>query len=289
MVHNTLAANILFTLVASLLLTPAASAVTPGSDTLKQWDSYQLRVQADVQNAAQRSDHFLWIDQSPDRKAAVQSGNVLIAPLRNKGYVVVQSGLIHHWIGAVFLPKTTAAEFIHAVQDYSNYANTYKPAVTRSKLLTQDGDQFTYTLTVVSKTLSFKTGLRGEFQSRFVSESSAAGYSISQSTKLRELDDPDGPHEHDLSPNQDHGYVQRILTVVRYREEKDGLFAEVESVTLSRDIPAPVRWIANPIVERVSREVMTATLDTLKEKLQPWSASIVPMPEKRTGLQRSFR
>ncbi len=256
--------------VLSLPLTSLGDAVR--SSTQKQWESYTVRVQDNLHSAARAPDHFLWIDQSPERRAAVQAGNILVAPMHNKGYVAVQSGLIHDWVGAVFLPGITGFQLAHLIQDYGNYSNIYSPAVTQSRLLTRSGDEFTYALTIVSKVWNIKAGLRGEFSSVFVSKSGGIGYGISHSVKLRELEHPDEPDQQDIAPEQDHGYLQRTLTLLRYREEKEGTFVEMESVTLSRDIPSAVRWVANPIIERISRDATAAILDKLRAKLQPLSA-----------------
>ncbi len=278
-----------FVLLAFICAPVITMASTVGSTALKQWEAYRGHVQSELQRAVQTPDHFLWVDGSRERQAAVQGGSILIAPAQNRGTIAVKSGLIHHWVGAVFLPGTTAAQLVQSMQDYGNYSDIYSPAVTKSRILTRSGDEFTYSLTIISKAWKIKTGLRGEFRSRFVSAGDGIGYSTSQSTKLRELEDPDGPHEQAIEPEQDHGYVQRTFTVVRYREENDGIFVEVESLTLSRDIPFPVRWIAGPIVERISREAMAATLDKLSAKLQPLSANTRTVTKEKTNLTRSFR
>ncbi len=284
-----LARTHLFVLLATLCVPMTAVAGTANSTAVKQWESYCGHIQDELQRAVQTPDHFLWIDQSPERESAVQAGSILVAPLHNRGTIAVQSGIIHHWVGAVFLRGTTAAQLLQSVQDYGNYSNIYSPAVTKSRVLTRSGDEFTYALTIVSKAWNIRTGLRGEFRSRFVSVGNGIGYSTTQSTKLRELEDPDGPHEQDIAPEQDHGYVQRIFTVVRFREEKAGIFAEVESLTLSRDIPSAVRWIAGPIIERISREAMAATLEKLSAQLQPLSAGNRTVIKERDRFTRSFR
>jgi hypothetical protein len=42
---------------------------------------------------------------------------------------------------------------------------------------------------------------------------------------------------------------------------------DLESLTLSRDVPALVRPIASPIVSRIARESMVSTLDALRRYL----------------------
>jgi hypothetical protein len=56
--------------------------------------------------------------------------------------VKVPDGLIHDWIGAVFIPGTTVDKTIALVQDYSNHRNVFQPEVIDSKILTRSGDDF---------------------------------------------------------------------------------------------------------------------------------------------------
>ena len=43
---------------------------------------------------------------------------------------------------------------------------------------------------------------------------------------------------------------------------------EVEAIALSRDIPIALRWVANPIVRRVSRNSMLVSLQQMKEAVR---------------------
>jgi hypothetical protein len=54
----------------------------------------------------------------------------------------------------------------------------------------------------------------------------------------------------------------------RYEQRGDGVLVEVESVSLSRDVPAIVRRVAMPIIDRVARESMYRTLDALRSYMR---------------------
>lgn len=53
----------------------------------------------------------------------------------------VPGGLIHDWIGVVFIPNVSLEHTLLTAQDYDDYHNIYKPGVRRSKLLEKDGDK----------------------------------------------------------------------------------------------------------------------------------------------------
>ena len=39
-----------------------------------------------------------------------------------------------------------------------------------------------------------------------------------------------------------------------------GVYVEMETMALSRDIPAALRWMVDPIVQRVAKSAMTTSL-----------------------------
>ena len=92
-----------------------------------------------------RSGRFLWVDGSPARRDQVKKGKVLAEPSAGKGDIPVAGGLIHDWVGAVFIPGVGMEKTLALVEDYSNHKNIYRPEVVDSKLLHhQDGDYRIY-------------------------------------------------------------------------------------------------------------------------------------------------
>jgi hypothetical protein len=65
----------------------------------------------------------------------------------------------------------------------------------------------------------------------------------------------------------DRGFLWRLNSYWRYEQLNGGVRIDLESITLSRDVPALVRPIASPIVSRISRESMVRTLDALRQYL----------------------
>ncbi len=52
---------------------------------------------------------------------------------------------------------------------------------------------------------------------------------------------------------------------MRFEERDGGVYVEVEAIALSRDIPAAVRWMVDPIVKRVSRSSVATSLKQTQE------------------------
>ena len=86
------------------------------------------------------------------------------------------------------------------------------------------------------------------------------GYSISQSTRIAEIDSPGTGKERALSSDEEHGFLWRLNTYWSYEERDGGLYMQVESVSLTRSIPIGLGWAVRPFVESVPRESLEFTL-----------------------------
>jgi hypothetical protein len=52
----------------------------------------------------------------------------------------------------------------------------------------------------------------------------------------------------------------RLFGITRYVERDGGVHIELEAIGLSRDIPASLRWLVEPVVRRVSRGSLLTSL-----------------------------
>ena len=77
--------------------------------------------------------------------ARLRQGSVLIEGVTTTDggkEISIPDGLVHHWIGLVFVPGATVDSAVALLQDYDRHAEIYKPAVARSRLLARNGDTF---------------------------------------------------------------------------------------------------------------------------------------------------
>src|SRR5262249_43743736 len=84
--------------------------------------------------------------------------------------------------------------------------------------------------------------------------------SRSVATRIAEVDRAGTSAERELGPGDDHGYLWRMNSYWRYEQMDGGVMVEMESLTLSRDIPSALRFLAGPIVDRIARESIERTL-----------------------------
>ncbi len=243
-------------------------AATVTAETLTAWNEHVQQLRSGLDRETCSPEAFLKINKQEKiiAKASDKLNPAIQAP--HGGVVPVPSGLLHHWTGMVFIPGVRTSDLLAALQGYDSYASIFRPAVIDSKLLNHTNDEFKYRLKFAQKGFGVKLGLLGVFRSQYYPLSPQAGFSITEATELNELENPATSKERVIPFGSSHGYVEKMFTVVRYREVDTGIYVQVETLTLSRDIPGAVRWLVAPIIQRFSRQTMAGTLKSLKDHIR---------------------
>ena len=194
---------------------------------------------------------------------------LFIEPLvtRDRGKEIdVPGGIIHHWVGVVFVPGATLDQAVALLQDYDRHADVYKPTVARSKLLARSGDTFTVYLRFVMKKV-ITVVVNSEHEARFTRDGPDRTRSRIVSTRIAEVEEPGTPAEHENPVGRDGGYLWRLDTYWRFLQRDNGVYLECESITLTRSIPAGFGWLVRPFVTSIPRESLTFTLETTRARL----------------------
>ncbi len=233
-------------------------------DTVVYWNAYLNATRP--QMASQTP--FLWVDQKPERLQRVRDGEILVWSVGKENPKPVASGLIHDWVGAAFLPNASIKDVLSAARDYSNYKEYYKPTVIDSKSLGSYGPCEKYSMRVVNKEVVAQTALDMEYETCYFKIDDRRWYSTTQTTRVQEIRHLGRPDEQELPPDHGSGYVWRLYSVAKFEQRDGGTYVEVEAIALSRDIPIALRWVANPIVRRVSRNSMLVSLQQMKEAVR---------------------
>ena len=61
-----------------------------------------------------------------------------------------------------------------------------------------------------------------------------------------------------------HGYVWRLDNYWRIEQKDHGVYVQVESVALSRSIPATFAWLINPLVRNIPRAILSNLLNATR-------------------------
>ncbi len=245
-------------------LSPAAE-LKP--ETLKAFDRY-VRAAEEKIDARLHGRDFLWTDDSAVRLRAVRAGQVVTEPVVNKGDVEVPDGLVHDWIGAVFVPGATLERTLAVVQDYDHDKVTHRPEVIDSKLLGRDGNRFRIYLRLMKKKV-LTVVLNTEHDVRYAPVEGKRCSSRSYSTRIAEVASPGKSSEHELPVGDDHGFLWRLYSYWRFEERDGGVYIECQAISLTRDVPTGLGWVIEPIIRQLPAESLANTLRSTRNAIAP--------------------
>jgi hypothetical protein len=177
--------------------------------------------------------------------------------------IQVPGGLIHHWIGTVFIPGATLAQTLALEEDYDHHQDFFRPDVTRSKVLRHEGSDFVVQLRFYKKKI-ITTVLDTEHHVHYRAVDSTKEWSRSYTTRIQEVVDPGESGERLEQEGHDRGFLWRMNTYWRFEEKDGGTYVESQSVSLTRDIPTGLGWLVGPMVNSIPRESLTFTLATTR-------------------------
>ena len=220
-----------------ILVILAAPAVSNASElkqeTLSAWEDYLRTANLRMHQASARAICFLSIEEQSDRIQRVRQGEILISPVGEAGPRKVHDGLIHDWMGAIFVPRVGINDIFAVVQDFNRYKDFYKPTVIESKLLRQTGEEYEFSILGLRRVLFEKIVLEGQFESHCSELDRRRRYCISYSTRIQEIKDYGQPDEYKLPPNEGHGYIWRVYALTKFEERDGGVYIEVEAIALT--------------------------------------------------------
>lgn len=214
---------------------------------------------------------FLFIDELPETRRMeayreLREGQILVHQVNAKEEglpIEVQHGLIHDWIGVLFIPNASLAQTLAVVQDYDNHQKIYKPEVRCSKLLKRNGDNFKVFLQLYKKSL-VTVVINADFDINYERFGTNRAVSYSYSTRLAEVQNVGEADEHELPVDDAHGYLWRLYSYWRFEERNSGVYAQLESIGLSRAVPAIIGWLVNPLLRSIPRGTLSSLLSATR-------------------------
>jgi hypothetical protein len=227
--------------------------------TLQAWEAYVQTANLAMERRAAGRSPFLWVDESPDLLRRVRSGELVVS---NRDHSDVPSGLIHHSVGAMFVPGVTLDEVNAVFNDYDHYPDFYRPRVVKVKVLKQTDEYQKITMLVVQRALGVTGAVEADDEIHIVKLDARRVFSLSNATRVQEIVDYGQPEERLPLENQGPGYVWRTASITRLEQRDGGVYIEMEMISLSRGIPIGFGWLIKPLIEHMPRTLM---LETLKD------------------------
>jgi hypothetical protein len=256
------------------LLAAPASATDLQPKTVEACNSYVAAAEAQLDEQLSGGQPYLWVESLPPaRRAAAEAqlraGQVVIQRLDATGKsdaqkpIAVPDGMIHHWIGTVFIPGATLAQTLSLEEDYDHQQEYFHPDVMRSRILRHDGNDFTIELRLYKKKV-ITTVLDTEHRVHYTLVDATHAWSRSRAIRIREVDHAGEPDERLEPEGHDRGLLWRMNTYWRFEQKDGGTYVECQSISLTRDIPTGLGWLIGPYVNSVPRESLNFTLGTTR-------------------------
>ena len=267
----------LLTFTAGLSASDAAgaAAVSLKPATVAAFDEYVKLTDARNNEELRRGTNLLWIDGLPESERAqayeeLRRGEVRMQKMEtreNREKIPCPGGMIHHWVGVVFIPGAKVQQVLRVEQDYDHHAQYYAPDVERSKIEEHDGDHFLVFLRFRRHKV-ITVVLNTQHDVRYFRDSETREHSRSSAVRIAEVENPGKSDEREKSPGEEGGFLWRMETWWRMEERDGGVYVQSEVVSLTRDIPTGLGWLIGPFVTSIPKETLTFTLDATRKAVR---------------------
>ncbi len=251
--------------VAALFLLSTATAAKLKDQTRSEFEEYVASAEASMDRAIKGEQPYLWVDSLPGERARLRDGNILIDRVGTEKSIKIKDGLIHDWIGAVFIPATLD-EVMKMLKDYDHHDEIY-PEVIDSKLLEMNGNQLRGFLRLKKKQI-ITVILNTEHEVTYYQVDKDRWHSRSYTTRISEVANAGKPSEYELPDGEGQGFMWELYAYWRFEKVEGGVFAECRTISLSRKIPFGLGFLISPFVDGLPREslfgVLTATRNAVK-------------------------
>lgn len=242
--------------------------------TVKAFDRYVAVAEARMKREESHPDDFLYIESLPKSQydsimSTLKKGGIYVQQIHTRdaqgNRIDIPGGMIHHWVGDVFIPGESVPSALKILQDYANFKNIYKPEVIRSRLISRkDNDDYDVYLRLQKKSI-ITVALDTWYAIHFTPYGKNRGLSRSVSTRIQQVEDAGTSNEHLDPVGQGGGYLWRITSYWRYEERDKGVIIEWESIALSRPIPFLIAWFVKPLVRNIARESVQDMLSATRK------------------------
>jgi hypothetical protein len=283
--HVTRLADTLFP-TSLLLLVPLAGSVPTAqsipsanpapaklhSETVAAFDRYVHLIEKRNEAELNRGSAMLWIDslsaaQRTEAYAALKRGEAQIeqfSTLDNGKPIVCPGGMIHHWVGVVFIPEAKLDDVLAVLEDYDHQSTYYSPDVERSKIESRDGDHFHVFLRFRRRKV-ITVVLNTEHDVHYFHDAPGRAHSRSSAVRIAEVENPGTRDEREKQLGDDGGFLWRMETWWRMEERDGGVYVQSEAASLTRDIPTGLGWLVGPFVTSIPKETLVFTLDATRK------------------------
>jgi len=250
-----------------LVLLSLAHAADLKPETAAAFDRYvKLTEEA---NEKRTGSNFLWLDQDRSQKNLVWLGQTVIVPkksLEHDQEIDIPDGLLQDWMGAIYLDGGTLDRVRDMLLNFADYKTYFKQQINESRLVKREGEKFDGFLRFYKRQVT-PLVLNTQVSSVYKSVDPARAHIVSRSTHIGEVAHPGkkSTYDQERPPEDAAGYLWRLNFYWRLHQADDGVYAELELISLSRPGGGlhPGRFLSG--FEAFPREIAEGFLDGLRE------------------------
>lgn len=231
------------------VLVPTAAAAELSQKTLKEFQTYM-----------QEADRVMQARPQANSRLPVKAdGQPVIQGWNGKHDHDVPDGMIHDWVGAMFVKDVKLEHAIAVLQNLEKYKQYY-PQVIGYKTLESNGTKSKVFMRLLKKKI-ITVVLDTYYDITQVSSGPGKHQILSKSSKISEVEHHDTKSERIKPPDTGFGFLWRLNSYWLLEERGGGLYMELRSVSLTRDIPTGLAWAIKPMVTSLPRESLASTLE----------------------------
>jgi hypothetical protein len=243
--------------------------------TLRAFERYVELTDGQNEAELKRGTGLFWVDGLPEGQraeayAALKRGEVKLQRLetRDNGAVIsCPGGLIHHWVGVVFIPGAKLEDVLGTLEDYDRHSVYYSPDVERSKIESRNGDHFRVFLRFRRHKV-ITAVLNTEHEVEYFHDAPGKAHSRSSATRIAQVENAGKSDEREKTPGDDDGFLWRMETWWRMEESDGGVYVQSEVASLTRNIPTGLGWMIGPFVIDIPKETLTFTLEATRRAVK---------------------
>lgn len=243
----------------------AQMVVKLSPETVAEFERYAKSVGSGINGRWEGKERFLSVEDSPADMQKVRDGEFLVRAASPDGKPqTVTDGLIHDWVGTVFIPQADPKRVIGILRNFDDHKKIY-PEVTDSKTLKTNGAETVGYWRVQQRRGLVPVVLDVE-QNAYYKELAPGKWNCrAYARKIKELDKTPFSRGRAFPEGEGHGYMWRMYAYWSIEKVNGGVLAECRMLSLSRSIPQAIAWAVLPYVQKAPQESLSSTLKQTRD------------------------
>ena len=231
--------------------------------TIEAFDAYSHKIEQQLAARWQGHRSFLAIEEGADLRARVLGAELSVRPSVPDNPIDISDGLVHDWVGDVFIPNTGVDRVLQVLQDFDHHSEMY-PAVTRSRLVHRQGNHIVGYWRLEERNQIVPVVLDAIDDATYDQIAPGKWTCRAYAKDMIDVQNAGTPNENKLPLGRGKGFLWRLYAYWSLEAANGGVLAECRTLSLSRSIPPGLGWAVKPFVKNLPRDSLTSTLDSTR-------------------------